>query len=232
MYKTIGVMGALPEEVNKIVAGLEKPAMEHYAGVDYHIGRRGGRRLIVCSAGMGKVNAAQVTQVLITHFEVDAIIFSGIAGNMCNEIGIGDVVIASEVKHHDADDRMMSQSAPHTAVYKTDPLLVDALKVGCELTNTRYVVGLIATGDQFVGDIETKNRIQALCSPACVEMEGAAVGQVAMRNKVPFAIIRAMSDNCEESVESLGAEEFEIDEYVKVSSAIVLATVDSLKSLD
>lgn len=222
----IGIMGAIPEEVDIITAALEDSQMQTYAGVQYHIGKKHGKTVIACCAGMCKVNAAGTTQVLITKFGADAIIFSGIAGNMSSEIGIGDVVISGEVVYHDADLRMIAQSAPGTRSYTANPLLIDAVKKACEACKVHYLVGRIATGDQFVGDTETKNRIKAQCNPACVEMEGAAVGHVAQRNGVPFVVIRAMSDNCEESVESLGAEEFDVSEYVKTSSAIVLAAID------
>lgn len=232
MLKTIGVIGAMPEEVNLVAGAIQEKKTEEYAGVAYHIGKRAGKKLVVCCGGMGKVNAASTAQVLITKFGVDALFFCGIAGNMSTEIGIGDVVVSREVCHHDADDRMMSQSAPYTALYTANPLLVDAAKQGCALTGTRCLVGRIATGDQFVGDKETKKAIQQRCQPDCVEMEGAAVAQVAMRNGVPFVVIRAMSDNCEDSVESLGAEAFDVSEYVKTSSAILLAAVDALEQLE
>jgi adenosylhomocysteine nucleosidase len=227
-FKTIGVIGAMPEEVDLISAAIDGYGSEVYAGVRYHRGSRAGRRLVVCCGGMGKVNAASTTQVLITKFGADAIFFCGVAGNMSREIGIGDVVISREVCHHDADERMMSQSAPHTALYPADPLLRDAAERGCRHTGTRYIAGRIATGDQFVGDAETKRMIAEKCRPDCVEMEGAGVGQVAMRNGIPFVIIRAMSDNAADSIESLGAETFDISAYVRTSSAILLAAIDAL----
>lgn len=230
--KTIGIMGAMPEEVDHILMALKDAKKEKYAGVEYHIGRRSGRKLVVCCAGMGKVNAGSTAQVLITHFGVDAIIFTGVAGNMSTKIGIGDVVIGRELLYHDADHRMLAQSAPGTAIYTAHPLLVDAAEEGCNLTGVHYLVGRIATGDQFVGDAETKNRIQATYHPDCVEMEGAAVGHVAMRNNIPFVVLRAMCDECEESIEALGAEAFDVGEYVTTSSAIVVAAIDALKVLE
>lgn len=230
--KTIGIMGALPEEVNQITLALQDPKVESYAGVEYHIGKRGAHKLVVCCAGMGKVNAASAAQVLITYYNVDAIIFSGIAGNMCTDIGIGDVVIGRELLYHDAEPRMLAQSAPGTTLYMADPLLLDAVEQGCRLVGARYVVGRIATGDQFVGDPETKKKIQTNCQPHCVEMEGAAVGHVAMRNNIPFVVLRVMSDNSDASIEVLGAEEFDVGEYVTTASAIVVAAVDALEGLE
>ncbi len=232
MLKTIGVLGALPEEVDLIVNALEHREEEQYGGVRYYKGTRAGKHLVVCCAGMGKVNAAAATQVLITRFGADAVIFSGIAGNMCTEIGVGDVVIGKTVLYHDADNRMLCQSSPGTAEYTADPLLVDAVQHGCELTGVRYIIGRIATGDQFIGDSDTKKRIQQQFAPDCVEMEGAAVGHVAMRNHVPFVVLRTMSDECEQSAEELGGEDFDISTYVETASAIVVAAVDALAVME
>ncbi|MFV0412679.1 MAG: 5'-methylthioadenosine/adenosylhomocysteine nucleosidase [Oscillospiraceae bacterium] len=226
--QTIGIMGAMPEEVTLLAGALENMAAEEYAGVTYYRGHRGGKKVVVCCAGMGKANAAATTQVLITRYGVGAIFFSGIAGNTSEAIGIGDVVIGKTLCYHDAENRMLAQSAPNTALYTADPALVEAARQGCELTGVRYLVGKIATGDCFVGDGATKRRIVAACAPDCVEMEGAAVAQIAMRNKVPFVVIRAMSDNSDTSIHTLGAENFEIEAYVKTASAITMAAVDSL----
>lgn len=230
--KTIGIMGAMPEEVDQVVMALQDIDTEEYAGVTYTIGYRGGKKLIVCCAGMGKVNAGSTAQVLISHFKVDGIFFTGVAGNMSCEVGIGDVVIGKELTYHDADHRMLAQSAPGTATYTAHPLFIDAAEQGCRLTGTKYLVGRIATGDQFVGDSETKRRIQQQYHPDCVEMEGAAVAHVCMRNNTPFVVLRAMCDDCEDSIESLGAEEFDVSEYVTTSSAIVIAAIEALETLE
>lgn len=226
--ETIGILGAMPEEVEKIAAALDLEKTEEYAGVTYYKGKRNRRRVVVCSGGMGKANAAGTTQVLITKFGADAIIFSGIAGNTSDKIGIGDVVVGQTLCYHDSEDRMLAQSAPGTALYTANPHLVTAAGTGCELVGVRYLVGTIATGDHFVGSAAAKAAIIAKCHPDCVEMEGAAVAQTAMRNKVPFVVLRAMSDNSDVSVEALGAEEFDVTEYVNTASAIVIAMLDAI----
>ena len=99
-----GIMGAMPDEVDQLCAKLENVTVEPYGGVDYHKGTLAGRQVVVCCAGMGKANAAATTQVLITKFGAEKIIFSGIAGNMTSKIGIGDVVIGMHLNvwhwHH------------------------------------------------------------------------------------------------------------------------------------
>lgn len=217
-----GIMGAMPDEVDQLCALLQALTVQPYGGVDYHCGRLGDKQVVVCCAGMGKANAAATTQVLITKFGAQRIIFSGIAGNMSSVISIGDVVIGSEVVYHDAEDGMISQSAPFTSEYHGDPQMISAAMAACEACGATYLVGKIATGDKFVGDAATKNAIAALCEPDCVEMEGAAVSQIAAKNGVPCVVLRAMSDNADESGhEVLVVKKFSIAEYVKTATAIV-----------
>jgi len=218
----IGILGAMPEEVDQLCALLDGVTIEPYAGVEYHQGYLGERRVVVCCAGMGKANAAATTQVLITKFGVDRIVFSGIAGNMSAHIGIGDVVVGRRVIYHDAQDDMLVQSAPFTAQYEGDPELVEAALSACRAVGVRAIAGTIATGDQFVGDTATKRAIEQRVHPDCVEMEGAAVSQIAAKNGVPCVILRAMSDNADESgYEVLVVKDFSISEYVATATAIV-----------
>lgn len=226
----IGIMGAMPEEVSNITARLQNCTQEEYAGVQYYQGEYAGQHLVVCHAGIGKANAASTLQVLITRYQAAQIIFSGIAGNTSSSIGIGDVVIGESVVYHDTENRMLEQSAPFTATYTADAALVQLAQAACRKLGVHYLVGRIATGDCFVGDAQTKARIVAACQPDCVEMEGAAVAQIAMRNHVPFVVLRAMSDNSDKSAEELGGETFDIEAYVATDAAIVLAMLEEMEA--
>ncbi len=221
-----GIMGALEEEVAELCTKLEAVTVEAYAGVEYHRGTLHGRTVVVCCAGMGKANAAATTQVLITRYGAERILFSGIAGNMTAKIGIGDVVVGQTVFYHDAEDRMLAESAPFTSTYAGDPALVAAALDACRALGVRAIAGRIATGDTFVGDPATKAAIAAKCHPDCVEMEGAAVAQVAARNGVPCVVLRAMSDNAEESGEKILA--LDIRNYVHMATAIVARMMETL----
>lgn len=222
MEEIIGILGAMPDEVEQLCALLDGVTVEPYAGVEYHQGFLGARRVVVCCAGMGKANAAATTQVLVTKFGADRIIFSGIAGNMSSEIGIGDVVVGRRVLYHDAEDEMLAQSCPFTAVYEGDAELVEAALAACRAVGVKAIAGTIATGDQFVGDAAAKRRIQEKAHPDCVEMEGAAVSQIAAKNGVPCVILRAMSDNADETGhEVLVVKKFSISEYVATATSIV-----------
>ena len=224
-----GIMGAMPDEVDQLCAKLDGVTKETYAGVEYHCGTLHGRQVVVCCAGMGKANAAATTQVLITRYGAERIIFSGIAGNMTSKIGIGDVCVGRTVVYHDAQDDMICQSAPFLKEYSGDPALVDAALAACEACGVKAIAGKIATGDLFVGDAETKRAIEEKCHPDCVEMEGAAVSQIAARWGEPCVILRAMSDNADESgYEVLVVKKFSITEYVRTATAIVAKMIESL----
>ena len=119
-----GIMGAMPDEVDQLCAKLENVTVEPYGGVEYHKGTLAGKQVVVCCAGMGKANAAATTQVLVTRFGAEKIIFSGIAGNMTSKIGIGDVVIGKTVLYHDAQLDMICQNPPYLKEYSGDPALI------------------------------------------------------------------------------------------------------------
>ena len=156
-------------------------------------------------------------------------IFSGIAGNMTSKIGIGDVCVGETVVYHDAELSMIAQSAPFQTEYHGDPALVQAALDACEACGVKAIAGKIATGDTFVGDAATKKTIEEKCHPDCVEMEGAAVSQIAGRNGVPCVILRAMSDNADESgYEVLVVKQFSITEYVKTATEIVTRMIESV----
>ena len=213
---TIGILGAMPAEVELLCSKLTDCTAETYAGVTYHQGMLAGKKLVVCCAGMGKANAAATTQLLITRYGAEKIIFSGVAGNMSAQIGIGDVCVGKLVVYHDADTDCIVQSAPFLEEFPGDPALVQSALDACAACGVKAIAGKIATGDRFVGDSATKAAIAEACHPDCVEMEGAAVAQIAARNHVPSVILRAMSDNAdEEGYERLVVKDFSIEEYVK-----------------
>ena len=226
---TYGIMGALPEEVAQICARLSEVTTDSYAGVEYFTGSLNGKQVVVCCGGMGKANAASTAQVLITRYGVQALIFAGIAGNMSPEIGVGDVVVGKTVFYHDAELDMLAQSAPFTKEYAGDPALVQAAMDACAAEGVQAIAGRIATGDRFVGDSATKAAIAAACHPDCVEMEGAAVSQVAGRNGVPCVILRTMSDNADESgYELLVVKKFTIEDFVATVTRILVHMLNAL----
>ena len=225
----IGIMGAMPDEVEQLCAKLENVTVEPYGGVEYHKGTLAGKQVVVCCAGMGKANAAATTQVLITKFGAEKIIFSGIAGNMTDKMGVGDVCLGGTLVYHDGEPRMFAETYPHQQEFHSDARLLAAAASACEVAGVKHIVGKIATGDRFVGDKATKEAIAAKCAPDCVEMEGAAVAHIAAKNNVPFVILRAMSDNADESAyETLVVKQFDVGEYCRTAAKISAALIAAL----
>ena len=224
--KTIGIIGAMPQEVALLKSRLSNLSEEKVAGLDIFKGDMHGKTVILCQCGMGKVARGAATQLMITKYGIEAIVFSGIAGNMTDKIGVGDVCLSKEVVYHDAEITMIDQHYPYHDSYKGDENLIKAAGRACEETNTKYIVGKIATGDKFVGDTRTKNAIKASCDPDCVEMEGAAIAHIACKNDIPFLIIRAMSDNADEqATETLVVKHFDAAEYCDKAADICELTV-------
>ena len=219
-YDKIGILGAMPLEVAQLYEQMVSSRCEHIGGVDFYIGVLYGKNVVACCAGMGKVNAAAATQLLATHFGVKAVLFSGIAGNMSNAIGVGDVVISGSVVYHDAENRMIAEAYPHLQAFTADEELCRAAVDTCMENSIRHIVGTVATGDLFVGDSDTKNAIAEKCHPACVEMEGAAVAHIAAKNDLPFVIIRTMSDNADTDVDTQKQKEFDLNDYYSAAPKI------------
>lgn len=216
----------MPEEVTLLKGRLTGVTSEKVAGLEIFKGELYGKTVLLCQCGMGKVAAGAATQLLVTKYGIEAIVFSGIAGNMTSKIGIGDVCLGKEVLYHDAEIRMINQHYPHMDSYMGDENLIAAASRACEETGTKYIAGKIATGDLFIGDSETKNRIRAACNPDCVEMEGAAIAHIACKNDIPFLIIRSMSDNADEdATETLVVKQFDISEYCDKAAKICELTV-------
>ena len=142
----IGIMGAMPAEVDLLCQKLSGVTQEEYAGVAYHRGALAGKQVVVCCAGMGKANAAATVQVLCGRYGAEKIIFSGIAGNMSAAIGIGDVCVGKLVVYHDADTRCIVQSAPFLEEFPGDPALVQCALAACAACGVRAIAGKIATG--------------------------------------------------------------------------------------
>ena len=225
----IGLMGAMEDEIAPLAACMVAKESTSLGGIRFTSGLLGGKKVVLCCAGMGKAQAAAATQLLCTHFGATAIVFSGIAGNMSSQIGIGDVVIGKTVVYHDAQLDMIAQNPPFLTEYTGDPALVAAAEAACQAAGVKALTGKIATGDLFVGDSATKAAIQAKCAPDCVEMEGAAVSQIAAKNVVPCVILRAMSDNADEDGhEVLVVKKFSISEYVATATRIVADMVEHL----
>ena len=225
----IGLMGAMEDEIAPLADRMQQRQETCLGGIRFISGMLCNKRVVLCCAGMGKAQAAAATQLLCTHFGATSIVFSGIAGNMTSKIGIGDICLGGTVVYHDGEPRMFAETYPHLQEFHSDAHLLAAASSACEAAGVKYIIGKIATGDQFVGDKAAKHSIAAKCAPDCVEMEGAAVAHIAAKNDVPFVILRAMSDNADESAyETLVVKQFDIGAYCRTAAAISAALIAAL----
>ena len=156
-------------------------------------------------SGIGKVNAAVCTQVLIDHFGVDYIINTGCAGAIHPELGIGDILISTDAVQHDMDVSALGDpigTIPRLAesYFRADEMLVKLAQEAAAETAENYhvILGRVASGDKFIGTKEGKEHIKKYVQGDCAEMEGAAIAHACWLNRIPFVIIRAISDSADE----------------------------------
>jgi adenosylhomocysteine nucleosidase len=195
----------MEEEIKLILDQLEKTESTVRAGITYYVGTFMGKNVVLCKSGVGKVNAAVCTQILIDHFGVDAILFTGVAGAVDPSLNIGDLVISTTCLQHDMDVTALGFARgmipyAETSIFAAEPSLIALAEASCEkLFPGRSLKGIILSGDQFVADRDVVRALHEELNGACTEMEGAAVAQVSTMNHVPFVIIRSMSDKADGS---------------------------------
>ena len=198
-----GIICALNEEVSGIIEKIEKKETKTAAKMTFYSGQINKRETVVAECGVGKVNAAMCAQIMIDLFSPDVIINSGIAGSLCSNIKIGDIVLASDCVQHDYDTTELGD--PKGLIYFNDEKLINIesdrsvtkkLKNACShLKDTQIITGKIATGDSFISDRKRRSSIASEFNAVACEMEGGAIAQVCYRNSVPFAILRCISDD-------------------------------------
>jgi len=197
----IGIIGAMDEEVQKLKEQLGSYQEKIIAGIPFYQGTIADQEIILVQSGIGKVNAALSTTVLLSHFQPDIVINTGSAGGFNKDLEIGDIVISTEIRHHDVDATAFGyeygQVPQMPPAYQADERLIElADQAARTQTNAHHVVqGLIATGDSFMSDPERVAWILTKFPELqAAEMEGGAIAQVCHRFETPFVIIRSLSD--------------------------------------
>jgi adenosylhomocysteine nucleosidase len=197
---TIGIIGAMEEEVVNLRESMEVISAKNVVGLDFYLGKLSGNNVVVVRSGIGKVNAAICAQVLVDMYAVDCIINVGVAGALDKSLTIGDIVISSDAVQHDFDTSALGDepgviSRMDISVFPADEGLVNLAKDTVESLGYPVYIGRVASGDQFVSSDEVKAKIKKLFNASCCEMEGAAVAHTCYLNKIPFVILRVISDN-------------------------------------
>ena len=229
----IGIIGAMDEEVAMLKEKLTEVQVETKAAMDFYKGKLEGKDVVVVRSGIGKVNAGICSQILVDLYQVDGIVNTGIAGSLRNEINIGDLVLSTVAVQHDVDAGGFGYPVgeiPQLGVkeFPADERLLTLAEEACREANPDISTfkGRVASGDQFIDSKEKKKWICDTFDAYCAEMEGAAVAQAAYLNKIPYLIVRAISDKADQ--EAAGSyEEFE-KAAIKHIVRLVLGILDRM----
>ena len=226
--KKVGIIGAMDIEVKVLREQLEDAKEASYGGLVFVEGKLGGTSVVIVKSGIGKVNAALCTQLLVLKFAVTHVINTGIAGAMSSGLKVLDFVVSTDALYHDFDTTGFGYKPTvipqmDCSDFTADSTMIKAAQAAFESlkdsSSHKLVAGRIASGDQFISSKELKNKIRSVCNPACVEMEGAAIAQACYINKVPFVIIRCMSDMADDNGEDTYS--FNESEAAGLSAALV-----------
>jgi adenosylhomocysteine nucleosidase len=217
----IGIIGAMDIEIELLKEDLELKNTLNKASMEFYEGKLVGKEVVLVRSGIGKVNAAVCTQILIDDFDVDEVIFTGVAGAVDPTLDVGDIVISNEVAQHDIDVTGFGREYGEIpgldrVFFEAEKRLVDLAKEAGEKVTAdediKVLIGRILSGDQFIADRDKVTWLEETFAGHCTEMEGAAVGQVCFLNSKPFVIIRSMSDKAD------GEASISFDEFVKIAA--------------
>ncbi|MBM6613520.1 5'-methylthioadenosine/adenosylhomocysteine nucleosidase [Desemzia sp. RIT804] len=227
----IGIIGAMEEETIALKNNLTDREDWAKAGATFSAGKMDEHDIVLVQSGIGKVNAAIATTLLIHDYQTDIVINTGSAGAIDPSLAIGDVVISSELAYHDADARafgyVMGQVPQMPARYPADGRLIHATDKATQKVGLKSIKGVIVTSDSFIADKAVIERIKTDFPDALVsEMEGAAVAQVCYQFKVPFVIVRAVSDTADDEA-GISFDKFIIDAGKK-SAEMVMEIIQHL----
>ena len=198
--KYIGIIAAMTEEIDSIKRLMSDIIVKNIYELEFTLGTIHSKNIVLVKSGVGKVNAARTTQILIDNFDLEYVINVGTAGGLNENIEIGDVVIAERLVQHDFDITAGGYEKGYISntgrFFYSDKELVSKSERIIDNMNENFkaIIGLIATGDIFVQDISVKDRIKEEFDADCTEMEGAAIAQVCYLDKIPFIVIRSISD--------------------------------------
>lgn len=214
----IGIIGAMEEEVFEIKKLMIVNQQKEYYGYIFYEGTINDKAVVLLQGGIGKVNAAISTTLLFTYYSIDYVINIGSAGGLLPHQNVGDVVISSQIVHHDVDvtafGRMLGEVPGMPCYFTPDQDLLIKVKEILAKHNVSSYIGLIASGDQFIANAQQVEIIQKHFPEAmCVEMEAAAIAQVCHVYHKKFIITRSLSD-----VFNKGESYIQFDEYLKKAS--------------
>lgn len=220
-----GIIGALNEEVALVLEKMTVTSSKEMLGTTFYTGFVGEHEVVLVCCGIGKVNAAICAHTVIREFHADVVVNIGIAGAMAHGLRTMDVVFSTEAGFHD-QDAIMLKYYPRKEFFAADAKLIALCEQACKAVplHGKALAGRIISGDVFVNDRATKEKLIELYAPLCTEMEGAAIAHACYMNDTPFLIIRTMSDaaddNADESYDNF------IEDAARQSAGIVLKMLE------
>lgn len=202
----IGIIGAMDVEVDAIKTLLQERTNETVSSVEFACGKINEKECVVAKCDPGKVNAAICCQSMILKYNPEIIINVGVAGSLCAKLDIGEIAVAESSVQYDMDTSALGDEVGFVSgigkiYFECDKNIIEKLTNAAKRANLKYCMGKIATGDRFVGDSATKRQITDTFSCIACEMEGAAIGHVCAANKIPYGILRAISDKADGSAQ-------------------------------
>lgn len=198
----IGIIGAMQTEVELLISKIEGAEKSTVSGIDFYSGKIENKDVVVAKCGIGKVFAALCAQTMILRYGVELIINTGVGGAISDSLEIGDIAVSSAVVQHDMDTSAIGDpvgliSGINVIEIEADKTVAGKICAAADALSFRTKRGIIASGDRFIAGAENKKKIADTFSALVCEMEGAAIGQVCYVNKIPFCVVRAVSDKAD-----------------------------------
>ena len=226
----LAIMGAMPEEIEPLLEFFGEYETIKYANNKYYVVNYKGNEIVIAYSKIGKVNSTLTASTLIQKFGCEKLLFSGVAGAVCDSLRVGDLVVATKLAQHDLDISAFGHPygfVPEGAVFEeADKGLIEIAKEVAKEKKLDLKEGIIVTGDQFVCDVERKNWIAKTFDASALEMEGASVAVTCNALEVPFFILRAISDAADMDA-SFSFDEF-LETSAKTSADFVITMVDKI----
>lgn len=209
----IGIISAMSNEVSLLLSEADIDHVDEFGGVKYNVGTLCGKDVVIAKAGVGKVLASAGAAAMLNRYDIDRVIFTGVAGGVGDETKVLDIVVATDLVQHDYgmisnDGFEWSKGHIGDGYFHCDPELADiAYDVAADAFGEDHVFqGTIATGDQFIASEEYVALLQKDFNALACEMEGAAVALVCEQYEVPYVVIRTMSDKADGNAENTFSE--------------------------
>lgn len=230
-----GIIGAMDVEISLLLKRMKTISIvkeTEFASMKFYEGTIAKKDVVLVKCGVGKVNAAMATQILITKFCVEKIINTGIAGGLDDRLSILDIVVSDSLGYHDFDVTGFGNKKGEVPGMKSSNFIADkelrdsaveVYKKGGFASN--IFIGKIVSGDQFISANKIKKQIQKEFNPMCVEMEGAAIAHVCYVNNIPFVIIRCISDLANEKAVK---GEYQEEKAAQISSYLVYTMLEGI----